>query len=194
MPKYQHLISIVWLPLISGSNTFAQERIVKNTIYLSTINQTDSYILVTPKNYDYSREYPMFVFMHGLGYSPTLFLKGNVSLLTNQDFYILLPQAPKKYNNVFSWYNLKEEGINIQLNSYPLGHTYTTGILSKILEHVHEQHPTVLYQWDAKNAPTEEPVGGVEVIIMTGLDSTQWSEVNHAYGFAYDIPDLSRTG
>lgn len=133
MRKYSFCIAVALVVSMVTGNAFTQNRIIKDKIYLNSISQSVPYILITPKNYDHSQRYPLFIFMHGRGYSPELVLNDDFPLLTNQDFYIVIPQAPIKYNDGFSWYNLEdnEQFIkDLEKSEYVI-----TGITQYINEH-----------------------------------------------------------
>ncbi|MBW8865614.1 MAG: dienelactone hydrolase family protein [Verrucomicrobia bacterium] len=63
------------------------------------------YILIKPQNYNQARKYPLFIFMHGQGDSLKAMLHFNGPLFSHQDFFVLLPQAPDRLGDGFSWYD-----------------------------------------------------------------------------------------
>ncbi|MHB8473431.1 MAG: alpha/beta hydrolase [Gammaproteobacteria bacterium] len=67
-----------------------------------------SFILIKPLNSGSTKKRPLFIFMHGQGSSPQNVLQADYALLTRQNFYVVLPQAPTRQGDGFSWYKLAD--------------------------------------------------------------------------------------
>ena len=66
------------------------------------------FILIKPLNLGASKRRPLFIFMHGQGSTPENVLEKNKALLTRQNFYVVLPRAPTRQGDGFSWYQLAD--------------------------------------------------------------------------------------
>ena len=80
------------------------EQIVQKEYPLQTDAELD-YLLIPPNAFKPQKNYPLFVFMHGLQSCATCVLQANYELFTRQNFYILIPQAPERVKKGYSWYN-----------------------------------------------------------------------------------------
>ena len=85
-----------------------EEQILREETHAPAGAMQARYILVKPQHADPARKYPLFIFLHGQGYSPELTLHDDVALFTRQEFFVLLPQAPERRGDGFSWYNLAD--------------------------------------------------------------------------------------
>ncbi|MGD2063774.1 MAG: PHB depolymerase family esterase [Nitrospirota bacterium] len=68
------------------------------------------YILVKPRDLDPQEDYPLLVFLHGLGGSAEQTLRSGYPVFTRQGHYVLLPQAPQPHGRGYSWYDLGDPG------------------------------------------------------------------------------------
>lgn len=134
MRKYLFCVAIFLIVSLFTTNVFAQNRIIKNKTYLKEINESVYYILIKPRNYRSSQKYPLFIFMHSRGSSADYILKDDYSLLTKQNFYILIPQAPTKYNDGFSWYNLKDN------NQFVKDLEKSEYVITGTTQHINKRH------------------------------------------------------
>ncbi|MBU1044184.1 MAG: dienelactone hydrolase family protein [Candidatus Omnitrophica bacterium] len=89
---------------------------MKSNIFVEEAGQMVDYILILPKNYESARKYPLFIYMHGRGYSSNDVLNDWYSLFTNQSCYILIPEASiKLHDRSFSWYDRDSEKFIVHM-------------------------------------------------------------------------------
>ena len=72
-----------------------------------TEKRQPDHLLISPKQIDPNKTYPLFIFIHGLGDCPRCMLDSFYDVITQQEFYTLIPEGPLTYGNGFSWYRLK---------------------------------------------------------------------------------------
>jgi predicted esterase len=104
-------LALLAIALVSTTATglWAQQinrHIIQGEIHVRQTGIPASYELVTPRNLVATNRYPLFIFLHGYGGTPQYVMNRDFALLTQQDFYILLPQAPDNAEGGFSWYRL----------------------------------------------------------------------------------------
>jgi len=83
-------------------------RILRGESRIQQDGAPSHYILINPRNFTETKSYPLFIFLHGRGTSPKFTLDRDHDLWTQQDYYILLPQAPDNLGDGFSWYTLDD--------------------------------------------------------------------------------------
>ena len=83
-----------------------EHNIIRDQLDIGDLNI--KYILIKPANYSKNRSYPLFIFLHSLGMSPEDVLKKDISLLSKQNFYILIPQGIYPCDSGYSWYKIQE--------------------------------------------------------------------------------------
>ena len=106
-------LALLAIALVSTTETglWAQQnnrRIIQGEIRVKQSDISAPYILVKPQNLIVTNRYPLFIFLHGYGSTPKYVMNRDFALLTHQDFFILLPQAPDKAEGGFSWYRLDD--------------------------------------------------------------------------------------
>ncbi len=110
------LILLVFIFFITPQTIFSDQKdqIIRDTIEIRELGLTTDYILIKPLNHNEKEKYPLFVFIHGLGSSPEYMLEMNDAFLTTQEFFILIPQGPEKYDSGYSWYTLSDWNVFVQ--------------------------------------------------------------------------------
>jgi predicted esterase len=106
-------LALLAIALVSSTATgvSAQQndrRIIQGEIRIKPSDIPARYTLVKPQNLIATNRYPLFIFLHGYGSSPEYVMNRDFALLTQQDFYILVPQAPDEADGGFSWYRLHD--------------------------------------------------------------------------------------
>ncbi len=89
------------------SDDGGNDRIVHGDLQIG-FGDPSHFILIKPKTPISQKKWPLFIFMHGQGWSPENVLRTNYELLTQQDFNIVLPQAPTRQGDGFSWYDRQD--------------------------------------------------------------------------------------
>ena len=104
--KILHTLLIISLILFTyGCQEILKTSPAKSNLLLTKSSSLD-YILIPPKHVDGTKKYPLFIFMHGWRSCAKCTLKANYELFIQQNFYLLIPQAPEISGDGYSWYNL----------------------------------------------------------------------------------------
>ncbi len=132
--KILHTFLIISLTLF----TYGCQEVLKTSLAKSNLSLIKSepldYILIPPKHVDETKKYPLFIFMHGWRSCVECTLKANYELFTQQNFYLLIPQAPEVSGDGYSWYNLRGESF---LSDLQRSEKLLTTLVNQITERHH---------------------------------------------------------
>jgi phospholipase/carboxylesterase len=69
----------------------------------------DQYLLIQPAHDAADRKYPLFLFLHGQRGSPDETVAGHATEFAGREFFILLPRAPDRLDDGYSWYDRSDD-------------------------------------------------------------------------------------
>jgi hypothetical protein len=101
------VFALLILNILNPVGAQPAEKPSSNNSTSQTEKRQPDHLLISPKQIDPNKAYPLFIFIHGLGDCPQCMLDSFYDLITQQECYTLIPEGPLSYGNGFSWYSLK---------------------------------------------------------------------------------------
>lgn len=101
-------IALAIIIMLNSYEIQTAEKPIPHDGSVQTEKSRPGHLLIPPRNFDPNKEYPLFIFIHGLGDCPRCISNSFYGLMTNQEYYILIPEGPLPYEDGFSWYRLND--------------------------------------------------------------------------------------